>query len=464
MKGLWPWLESAAAQRLLLGGLLASMAFVLSPARPPSGLPISMPLYGVLFALLIVPWLVRRPRLRPLDGFAIGLLGLGGWMALASIFSRPRSLELLMLWQSGIVLALYSAHGVRRVFDHTYVRRALAGVAVLQVVVCLVQLAVYVHAQPTVAPDFFSWLFPSRVGENEHVWRFVTGAPGLPGRLTVAPGTFWTVNLLGAWMAITLPILLGGVRAPRGHARGAAQWFYLALTAAAFLVVARNLTRTTIAAAIVGLGVFGALWLLATPRRAPAGRWARWLPWLAIPLLAVTIFAAVDARKLGLVSGTIRGRVIELLREDAGLRLRLTKAGVLGIAQRPLLGWGHGNYNQAMPRTVNLVQGLSERKERAFGDRPDKRLSAHNAYLIVAHDAGLPALGFLALTLAVTIRDFWRRRGRWQTPEIALAASLLAALFTCLFYASMYKWLWPYFMFVLGCLRGETEKARGDGR
>lgn len=461
MKDPRAWLESAATQRLILGSLLVLMAFVFSPARPPSGLPLSMPLYGILVLILIVPWLATRPLKRPLGGFAIGLLGLGGWMILASIFSRPRSLELLLLWLSGIVLALYAAYRVGHAFDHTFVRRVLAGIALLQVIVCLVQLVVYVHARPTVAPEFFSWLFPSRVGDVEHLWRFVTGAPGLARRLTVAPGTFFTVNLLGAWMAITLPLLFNGAWGAHGRSRGATEWFYLALTAASFLVVARNLTRTTIAAAILGLGAYGVLRLLSSPQRASERRWARRLPWLAIPLLALTIFAAVDAKQLSLISGAIRGRGIELLKEDAGLRLRLIQAGALGIGQRPLLGWGHGNYNRAMPLTAELAEGLSERKERAFTDRPNQRLSAHNAYLIVAHDAGLPALGFLVLALAVAIRDFWRRRGRWHDAEIALAASLAAALFTGLFYASMYKWLWPYLLFVLGCLRGETEKA-GD--
>ncbi len=134
-----------------------------------------------------------------------------------------------------------------------------------------------------------------------------------------------------------------------------------------------------------------------------------------------------------------------------------------GLGQRPFLGWGHGNHRQAMPPTSELVQGLSERKERTYGDRPTKRLSSHNTFLVIAHDGGLPALGFFLLAVTSALWGFWKRRGRWRSEEIALVASLGAALFARIFYSTMYGVLWPFFLFVLGCLHGETRREPPGG-
>ncbi len=459
-------IASSAQQRLLLGLLLVSMAFIQSPVEQSAGLPFSYPLYGMLFVLLVVLWLARRPWARPIGGFEIGLLALGAWMALASIRSEPRSLQHLLMWQSGIVLAIYAAHQVGRAFDHDFVRRILAGIALMQVMVCLMQLAVYENGQPIVAPEVFSSLFGDQAvygGGSQPIdvsWRFMTGAPGLGRRLTVAPGTFWTVNVLGAWTAITLPVLVAGGQAAWARGRRASGGFYLALAAGSFLLVVRNLTRVTIAAAVLGLCTYGVLRMLTRPGHGRARRWLRLLPWLLIPL---GLFAAVDAKNRGLVSAVVHGRVLERSSEDAILRFRLIRAGIAAIGQHPFLGWGHGNYNRAMPPVAELALGISEQKDRAFGSKPRGRLSAHNAYLILVHDGGLPALGFFLLSVAVAAKAFWARRDRWRSEELALAASLAAALFTCLFYASMYRWLWPFFLFILGCLRGETEKeASGE--
>ena len=459
--------DRRSVQRFALAWLLFSMLFILSPVAPFASFPFSYPIYWALLALLVVLTFVERPDGRSLGAFVIALLALGLWMAAASIHHEPRLLRDLLIWESGILLAIYAAIHYPETFDFRFLSRFFAAVVALQLMVCLVQFMVYENGQPTVAPEFFRQLFgdqaiyrpgrdPVRAG-----WRFVTGAPGLGRRLTVAPGTLWTVNVLGAWIALALPVLLGAAQSARQASRDRQSLAYFALAGGGILLIVRNLTRGAFVGAVFGLIVYFALSRQVVGReRRPAFDRRK----VAAVLVAILLLGALTVGRQGLrlFQGALQGRSVSVLVEDAMLRARLAAAGSEAVATHPFLGTGHGNYRNVMPQTDAVVEGLSKRQERILGSHRGKTLSAHNAFLMLAHDAGLPALALMVVALIAAWKAFWTRRGEWTYGQVSLAASTAAGMCLALYYGSMYREMWPISLFLLGCLYAGSRYA-SDG-
>lgn len=461
-------IASRAQQRLLLTGILVSMLFILSPVPPSTLLPFSYPLYWTLLAaLLVLALATNRKLLRP-TAFSLLLAALAAWMAVASILHPPRLAIELWVWLSGIVLAIYAAGHYGSVFGSRFLCRLFTFVVAFESAICLLQLAVYVKGEPIVATDLLTSLFGDRATYDparppiDVRWRFVTGASGLSHRLTVAPGTFWTVNIASVWLTLALPFLLLAWRRAAQAGRSAWRFAYPILAGVALLLIVRNLTRGALLGALVAILVFLALDRRRVESRVPRLRRGLTTAILAACLLLLVLAVGwVDRQAPWAPARTFRGRVLVGAVDDGRLRLRLMGEGLERLLDTPFFGRGYGNYRGAMPRAIEMVEGLSQRKENQFRGRPGRRLSAHNAFLMMGHDGGIPALLLFLSALWVAGRSAWKRRAAWRGDEIALVSALAAALVMAQYYPTLYRESWPLFLFLLGCLRGAST-PEGD--
>jgi len=202
-------------------------------------------------------------------------------------------------------------------------------------------------------------------------------------------------TLLAGWLVLLLPLVLGSELESRGQ-----RW--LAGTAGASGILALVFTGSLLggAVAVVQL-ILAAIWF----------GWS----WRRVATI-LSIGAIVLMPRLG--------RVLTGL--DASLRARAVylEAGVAGIAQRPIVGWGPGATPWTIAGFTTPVSGLNPSSE-VIGD-------LHSLPLQIAFELGLPALlllGSLSICFLVA-----RSRERDVTNSFRLRkASLLGLIGAALF-------------------------------
>jgi O-antigen ligase len=92
-------------------------------------------------------------------------------------------------------------------------------------------------------------------------------------------------------------------------------------------------------------------------------------------------------------------------------RIMLTKYGLEYLAQSPIVGHGPGSFHR-------LFEAESGRA----------RVAAHNDFMSVAVETGLPGLGLYVLTLGAIVWALWRRRSTGILEADALVVTALVAL------------------------------------
>jgi len=121
------------------------------------------------------------------------------------------------------------------------------------------------------------------------------------------------------------------------------------------------------------------------------GRWRR-----------VGVAAVVAVLALAAVMPSVRGRIIEGFTDEAEVtRPNLWRSSAAGIAHKPVLGWGQGQFRVMLEE--HEVPGIYE-----------SRAHSHNDYLMHAVNAGLLGLAAALWLLWATVKHLhagWRRAG-----------------------------------------------------
>ena len=125
---------------------------------------------------------------------------------------------------------------------------------------------------------------------------------------------------------------------------------------------------------------------------------------------ALSLAALVAATALTLALPSVRGRVAETFTDEKEVtRPNLWRSSLAGIGDRPLLGWGPGNFD------VMLA------KHELPGAYYESRAHAHNDLLMHGVNAGLVGLAAALALLVTTTRAAWRT-WRQNAHWVALAA------------------------------------------
>jgi O-antigen ligase len=241
------------------------------------------------------------------------------------------------------------------------------------------------------------------------------------------------VNEISALMAICLPAFFR---------RG---WIYLLPVPLAGLAMAESLVG------VMAAGGVGMAYLLSLSRFgwARSGRGPFWLrAWAARPILPLAA---------GLILSGAIGYAVLVDRfsweaQKSG-RLAVWVESLSIVVQKPLLGWGFGQYSAVVPLLTapklmpqEVKKGLYEAVEdkKAFGetarrisggnpefflnkDHPKEvYIEAHNEYLEVLFAAGIPGLAFLLFAIGSVLKRGWGQTDK--IPLYGFLASCLAAL------------------------------------
>jgi len=139
----------------------------------------------------------------------------------------------------------------------------------------------------------------------------------------------------------------------------------------------------------------------------------------------------------------VRHRIVEGFTDEKEVtRPNLWRSSLAGIADRPLRGWGQGNFDRLLAE--HEVAGFYE-----------SRAHSHNDYLMHAVNAGLPGLAaalWLLMAVLVFLHTGWRRTGSGSW-VVAGAASAQIAVAVAGFFQVFQTDDEPEMMlyFILGC-------------
>ena len=231
-----------------------------------------------------------------------------------------------------------------------------------------------------------AFLLGCGVASTEALYQVATHA------LPRADGNLGNANLLGALLAMALPLAADRARTATPAARRA--WVVLGVLLAAGLVASTS--RSGWLGALLGLGVLAAF---VVPRR------RRWAVVAAAAAALATAAAAIALTPL-------RG-----LNDDTGeARFGVWRDSLSVVAARPLLGWGED--------TTGLVFGSHQTADWAPGHNFDR---AHSMPLDLAATQGVVGLAACAWLFATWWLVVWRRRDEPGTAGLAGAAAAYLA-------------------------------------
>ena len=211
-------------------------------------------------------------------------------------------------------------------------------------------------------------------------------------------GTLGQQNVLGAYLALLLPLAYGELIGAQG-------WGGRVLALNALAVISLALVLTFSRSAWLGTALAGVVVLAGT--RHTAGRIG--LAGVAVLVVVAVALAAVSAQGGLRLEQSLAARAMTLFDPSAwGPRPAIWRDSLLVIASRPLLGYGPDNFGLVYPRFQANFLGTVQ---------VDK---AHSEALQVAATQGLVGLAAYLWMLAAFVRAFWLgRRSDRAVPIIA---------------------------------------------
>ncbi len=412
----WDALAGWTLPALILGvGLL--------PPHVYPALAAPLCLAGLLLTLaLLGAGRVSSPR----PGTALALLTICLLAALSatSALQPLRSVRILAVWFVGGVVFV----AARSASARSHRRRIVLSVVILTTLLAAHGLYQSAVAFPRAVPDATS--ADDGLTEDQARMEEAVRARIRSGR---AVGTLGLPALLASLLVLGLPLAVAEAFASSGAARLA--WWGAAALQAGALVATRSLGGA--AALALGGGICALGWIEMRPRR------RRFL--VGLLLLALLIGGA--PRLLGSGEGSAA--------ESLALRAANWRAALSMIASNPILGVGPDNYGVAFPRHRTWESNETQH--------------AHNSYLEVAADLGLPIVPFLVAALAGLMgRAGMASRGpgprdpgeKWRARALALASLAWAIQNLADFSAYVAATAIP-FLALAGLLFREVE---GEGR
>ena len=376
-------------------GLLALAApFLLLPTMKPQ---VTLLVLGLLSMFWLIALIRRQPW--PVTPFNGALLLFTAMVGVGTLITTLPSLTVAKA--TGLVLGLAVFRAVAQARGTRGVALALGGVILAGMGVWA--LGVLDLEWPAKVPALQTWL--------DRLPQHVMHLPGTPAG-GISP------NQLAGTLVLLLPVALAALL---GSKRFGHRWLLSLLGLAGVVVWGTTLFATQSRGGWIGgaAGVlaFGALWGLSGQRR-----WQR-VVGLALPLLAIVAVAAVllyvGPDRIGqLLYGAAEGSVGTAVGAISFKgRVEIWSRALYTIYDFPFTGRGLGTFRQMTPLMYPL-----------FLVSPDKDIAhAHNVFLQVAVDLGLPGLvGYLALLLVAAWVGWQELRrgggGRW------LAVGVLAGL------------------------------------
>lgn len=277
------------------------------------------------------------------------------------------------------------------------------------------------------------------------------------GRLTRFAGTLHDHQLLGGFLALLLPVVVGIASGTKDGRRR-----LLAQAGALLLALGLVLSgcRSAWVGALVGLGIFVWLSLRFVWDRDRVRKLKHRLvltPLLAALALGAFVFATQRGGTLGERAASLANAAQESSFTD---RLARWQAAGQVIAARPVTGWGAGAYAFALSEVrpaATRTPALMRREGPSLSESP------HNSYLQIAAEHGLGGLALYLMALAMFFVTGWRALQRTQPGlrQLILIGALAAIAGQCVDALSNPGWAFPELSLHLWLVLGLGMRAAG---
>lgn len=424
------------------------------PDGPPALFRDSTPFLASNAALLILWMCRRRLPAGPRDRDAlwdVTLILCGAWMALATAVHDDPMWGPWLAWATGFFLAIYARRNFQRSFGHRFLLAVAALALLSQVVLCGLQFIALSGPGTSRA----------RLSEVLQVRTEMTGGGGK--NLPRAVGVLGEANPVSAWIAMLCPIVFLGGQAVRrtGHRVLATACVYGSVLCLGIPI--RNVARWATAVGVAGLGSAVLVDRFCFRLREPRRTFSRSLRWTG-PLLAIAL-ASAGYLASGSAGANTFARIVVAKATATGsavlVRYGLLQASTRAVAERPLVGAGFGRGCREMPEleAITLQAGVQYWHEKGLHS------GAHNVFLMMAMDGGLPAVLLLIAALGWTVARTWSRRQHLREADAGVALSVAAYLALSVGYNVAYEataHLWPTFMLLAGCLHAISGARKPD--
>lgn len=412
-------------QRVLLTGL--GLSLMLPWATHVAGIKIYP--FDFLLLPLAVVWIVDsiladRLELQPVDIVLFLFIVWGFLPVLVATLPRP-AFNGAAVWLRGAIVFIVARSAYGRVYSHRDVLWLAVVVLSLQGSLAVIQ-----------------GVFQTDVGAlNQYVG---TKEPVLNTyvyngqKLIRAQGTLSNSNVLASWFIVLLP--LGVV-----SMLNAESTIHRVSRASAVLLGIAGLVLTLSRGAILiftVMGIGGVLFF----NRARLRR-------VLVPSFVVTILMLASV-----ISYTpLRDRFLKVM--EAGFtRLEMIMMGIRVLKDRPFFGTGYDNF--AIVKR-NLIGSPVVKFESPHG-------SVHNIYMLIATEAGIPALLLFLLFVLLVVRQAFiaNHITGWENPTFLAYLVIIAGLSaTWIFYISYASFQFnPLAMVILGAAIGHSQIVRGCHR
>jgi putative inorganic carbon (HCO3(-)) transporter len=391
-------LTLAGGYDLLVPALCLCLLFPLNKSLGPSGAVVYT--FDIVLVCLYAVWIYRaaigksaRIRVSHLEILGLALIG---WLFVSAVGGTNPSTSLsgAFYFLRLYLIYLYVANNIS---DSRAVKWALASLLFLLAVQSSVALAQY-------ATKTNVGSLSDMVGETIGSIREVEVATGYLFR---ARGTLTTDTALSQWFDLLLPFTFSLVLARRVNRTTRAS--LLALLGMGMVALVLTFTRGAWVGSLAGMAAVVALWL--------RNRWFK-----VTNLLFVLGLAAVAGTLILPLSGLVLTRWSGSEQNSLIVRRNLDTAALAMIRQYPVFGVGWDNFAERAP---DYGVGLSWQQEGAIH-------KAHNLYLALASEAGLPGLVIFLALLLVLFHVGWKTlhvNDPWlETITIGILGSFVAVL------------------------------------
>jgi O-antigen ligase len=269
------------------------------------------------------------------------------------------------------------------------------------------------------------------VGAAIHtVFVHATATLGPDGRWAELP--YYDVNDLALMLVMMIPLTMYFMQRDHSTPRRV-------FAALCFAFFAYSIVPTGSRGGFIGLALVLAYLLVRYAAIPPRAR--------LVGVLAAVLALAVGGHAYVSRLGTILQPSLDYNWSEETGRLAIWRRGLGYVADRPVLGLGLNQFRTAESRLWPLV-----RTERMAGRRPPRARGAHNMYLQVAAELGVPALLVFLGLLGTTWRQLTRLRDRHtSSPGGALSGALAASLLGfCVCGVFLHAAFFPVLQMVLG--------------
>jgi O-antigen ligase len=426
-------LTLAGGYDLFVPALCLSLLFPLNNSLGSSGLVVYT--FDIVVACLYATWFYRAAAGRTawirISQVEILSLTLTGWVFVSALGGTDpaNSLNGALYFLRLSLIYLYVANNVS---SSRAVKWTLASLLLLLAVQSSMAWAQYATKSNVGS-------LADLVGETVGSIREVEVATGSLFRVR---GTLTTDTALSQWFDLLLPLTFGLLLARR--VSWTTRMLLLLLLSMGLVALILTFTRGAWVGSLAGMAAVIGLWL--------RNRWLK-----ATNLLFVLALVVAAGSALLPLSGLMLVRWQGTEADSLAVRRNLGTASLEMIQQEPIFGIGWDNFAQKAP---DYGVGLSWEREGAIH-------KAHNLYLAIASEAGIPGLIlFMGLLVAVLCVgwDTLRRNDPWSE---ALAAGILGS-FVAVLVHGLVAWglltyaVFPLFWVLVGLLVALNRLTKAD--